>query len=131
MKRTQSHLDDSATFAAFGESEKLLGQSDGLSQPVEHDGLEFSARWAGGPRKTDAADGVAEHVAEDGRERVARREVSVEARVLPVGHSGHDFALDVRHDVGPRLRFAGSTRRQQRPQVAWLDGRRHSPLLQP
>jgi hypothetical protein len=38
------------------------------------------------PRESDAADGVRQHVAQDGRVRVARWEISVEPGVLPVCH---------------------------------------------
>ena len=41
------HLHDTSTFAVFGEGEELVGQSDHLAEPVENDGLQFSASRAG------------------------------------------------------------------------------------
>lgn len=38
------------------------------------------------PGETDASDAIGKHVAENGRERVARWEVCVKPRVLPMGH---------------------------------------------
>ena len=38
------------------------------------------------PGETNGSNAVRKHVAQNGRERVARWEVSVKPRVLPVGH---------------------------------------------
>ena len=38
------------------------------------------------PREPDTADGVRQHVSQDGRERVGCGEVGVEVWVVPVGH---------------------------------------------
>jgi hypothetical protein len=38
------------------------------------------------PRESDASDGIAQHVAQDGRVGVSGGKVGVEPRVLPVGH---------------------------------------------
>jgi hypothetical protein len=45
--KVKIHLHDTSTFAVFGEGEELIGQSDHLAEPVENDGLQFSASRAG------------------------------------------------------------------------------------
>ena len=81
---SQSHLNDSSAPTALDVGEEGVGQADHLAHPVEHDGLQLGAGGGGGPGEADAADGVAQHVAQDGRVRVAGGEVGVEAGVLPV-----------------------------------------------
>lgn len=76
------------------------------------------------PRKSNASDGIAEHVSQDGRERVPGREVGVEARMLPVGDSWHDLAVHILHDLVPFLRLLGRLLGQQLPEVSWFNVRR-------
>lgn len=45
-------------------------------------------------------------------------------------HARHNFRLHVRHDVVPVFRILGCLFRQQFPQVAGLDVRRHASRLQ-
>ena len=83
-QRVRSHLNHPSTPTGLDVGEEGVRQPDHLAHPVEHDGLQLCARGRGGPREADAADGVAQHVTEDGGVRVAGREVGVEARMLPV-----------------------------------------------
>lgn len=83
----------------------MVRQTDGLAKPVEHYGLQLGARGTGGPGEADAPDPVAQHVAQDRGERVARRKIGVEARMLPMRHAGHDLVLHVPHDLVPVLRL--------------------------
>lgn len=63
------------------------------------------------PSESDARDGTAQHVGDDRRVRVGGREVRVELGAVPVGHTGHDDALDVGHHVLPALGLLGGLRR--------------------
>lgn len=50
----------------------------------------------------------------------------MELGAVPVGHTGHDDALDVGHHVLPALGLLGGLRRNQRAQVARLDLRKNA-----
>ena len=69
------------------------------------------------PGETNGSNAVRKHVAQNGRERVARWEESVKLRVLPMGHTWHDLGFDVRHDLLPFLAFLRSFIRDESAQV--------------
>ena len=75
------------------------------------------------PAEADAGDGVAEDVGTDGRIAVARGKEGVEVWTVPVGHAGHDDALNVAHDVLPLLRLLRRLARYELANVAGLDVR--------
>lgn len=60
------YLDYTTASAALLERQKVIGQTDGLAQPVQHNGLQFSAGGTRCPREANAADAVAQHVAQYG-----------------------------------------------------------------
>lgn len=81
-----------------------------LTKPIKHDGLEFGAGWTGSPGEANAADAIAQHVAQNGWEGIAGRKVGMESRVLPVCDPGHDLLLHIGHDLVPVLGVLGSLR---------------------
>ena len=81
------------------------------------------------PRESHTADGSRQHVRQNAGERVARREVGVEPRVLPVSHPHHDLVLHVLHDVLPELGVVGWRGGYEVTEVARLYGGRHPPGL--
>lgn len=79
------------------------------------------------PAEADAADGVWEHVSNDGRVAVGGREVSVKLRVVPVRHARHDNSLQISHHRLPTLAFLRCRLRNQRTDVARLYLGKHAP----
>lgn len=108
------------------EGQQTLGQVDHAAEPVEHDGLEFGARGTGGPREADDAETSREHLADYRRVAVARRKVGVKSRMLPVGHAGQDFGLEVAENVLPLFALLRCLFRQQFAQIARLHVRCHA-----
>lgn len=106
--------------------EQALGQADHAAEPVENDGLEFSARGTSGPWEAHDSETRRQHLADYRRVAVARRKVGVEARVLPMSHARQDFRLEVPEDVFPFLAPLWCLFRQQFAQIAWFDIRCHA-----
>ena len=81
------------------------------------------------PGEPHTANGPRQHVRQNAGERIACREVSVEPRVLPVGHPHHDLVLHVLHDVLPWLGVMWRRRRDQFTQIARFNGWSNSAVL--
>lgn len=60
------YLNYTAACAALLERQKVIGQANGLAQPVQHNCLQFSAGGTCCPREANAANAVAQHVAQYG-----------------------------------------------------------------
>lgn len=97
------YLYDAAASAALLECQKVIRQTNGLAQPIEHYGLQFGAGGTGRPREANAADAVAQHIAQYRGKRIARRKVRMESRMLPVRYAWHYFILHIVHNLIPIL----------------------------
>ena len=65
------------------------------------------------PSESDTADGVAQYIGENGRPRVASREIGMEMGRVPVRHAGHNDRLDIVEYLLPRFALFGSLVGQQ------------------
>ena len=108
--------------------QKFRRKTNGLTQPVHHQGLQLSAGGRTGPGEAQTVDAVRQHVAEQGGVGVEGREVGVHVGGLPVGHPGHDAPLDVAEDGVEVLALMRSMVRQHLPEVAGLNVREDSPV---
>ena len=105
------------------------GQVEQLLHPVEHQRLDLGARRRRHPAHPLDAESGRQQLAEDGRERVVRREVREEARVLPLGEAGHDDTFDVGHHLLERLGRGRRVFGELRSHVSGGDGRADRTLL--
>lgn len=78
------------------------------------------------PRETNASDGTAKHIGNNGRIRIGRREVGMELGTVPMGDAWHDDAFNVGHDILPFLGLLGRGFGQQWSQVARFDRRQNT-----
>ena len=65
------------------------------------------------PSESETADGVAQYIGENGRPRVASREIGMEMGRVPVRHAGHNDCLDIVEYFLPRFALFGSLVEQQ------------------
>ena len=102
-----------------------VGEAEQLDHPVEHQRLEFGARRRRDPAHALHAEPGGQQFAEDRRERVVRREVGEEVRVLPLGEAGHDDPIEVGHHGGERFGLGRRMLGQRGAHVAGCDRRLH------
>ena len=105
------------------------GQAEQLDHPVEHQRLELGAGRRRDPTHALHAEPGGQQLGEDRRERVVRREVGEEVRVLPLREAGHDDSIEVGHHGGERLGFGRRVVGQRGSHVAGRDRRLHRPLV--
>ncbi len=106
--------------------EEAVGQSDPLAEPGQDNGFEFDRGRAGEPDHAVDVESGGEHFAEDAGGRRADGEVSVEMRVVPMGHGRHDLALEIGQDCLHGLALLGRGSGERGGQItglnAWKDG---------
>ena len=101
--------------------QKLLRETNGLTQPVHHEGLQLRAGRGTGPGEAQAVDAIRQHVPEEGGVGVEGGEVGVHVGRLPVGDPGHDAPLDVPEDGVEVLPLVGRVVRQHLPELPYND----------
>lgn len=82
------------------------------------------------PWESNAADCVSQHVSENWRKWISRREIRVKPWMLPMRNSRHNLRLNVFHNCLPRLGLHWSLSWNQITQITRLYWRRHSTILQ-
>ena len=108
--------------------QKFLWESNGLAQPVHHQGLQLSAGGGAGPGEAQTVDPVSQHVAQEGGIGVQGGEVGVHVGRLPVCDARHDAPLYVAEDGVEVLPLDRSVVRQHLPEVTRLHVREDPPL---
>ena len=72
--------------------------------------LQFGENGRRRPGDAHAAEGVGEHVGQDGRVGGGAGEIGVKLRGVPVEHSRHDDSLDVGHHLKTRAERTSAVR---------------------
>lgn len=125
-----------------------------FTQPIEHNRFKFRARRTGSlsnwinyqnihsrcllfsdpstiyPRKSNASDAIAEHIAQYRWIRIASGKICMKSWMLPMCYTWHNFRFDIIHNCIPFFWLLWCLVRQQMAQIAGLNTGRHTSFFQ-